>query len=262
MAITNLGAMLFALAAITSAEEGPRLQVVGIVARIQRADYEGDRAALQRLHGELAPFAEQKELVSRVRYWQGFALWRRAINGFNEAADRDGQQDDLRLALEEFDRAARSDPAFVDAKIAALSCAGLLAWSMNLQEWTTRAVDLWKEARTMAPGHPRLAWVAGPSLWNIPAARGGGQDVAIESYEKALAAIRNQKPAVADPLEPSWGEPELLMSLAWSNLHRSNPDLVAAARYAREALELVPYWHYVRDILLPQIQKAKKVRQI
>jgi len=30
-----------------------------------------------------------------------------------------------------------------------------------------------------------------------------------------------------------------------------------AERQARAALELVPYWHYVRDILLRQIQEAK-----
>ena len=37
----------------------------------------------------------------------------------------------------------------------------------------------------------------------------------------------------------------------------TTPDLVAADRYARSALELVPYWHYVRDILLAQIREAK-----
>ncbi len=33
--------------------------------------------------------------------------------------------------------------------------------------------------------------------------------------------------------------------------------LLAADQYAHAALHLVPYWHYVRDILLPQIQEAK-----
>ncbi len=58
--------------------------------------------------------------------------------------------------------------------------------------------------------------------------------------------------------EPSWGEPELLAGLARANLHRTTPDLNAAEQYARPALELVPYWRYVRDILIPQIQEAKK----
>ncbi len=39
-----------------------------------------------------------------------------------------------------------------------------------------------------------------------------------------------------DPLEPSWGEPELLMSLAWSSLNRAAPDVNAADQYAHAAL--------------------------
>jgi hypothetical protein len=30
-----------------------------------------------------------------------------------------------------------------------------------------------------------------------------------------------------------------------------------AEQYAQSALALVPHWHYVRDILLPQIRKKK-----
>jgi len=58
-------------------------------------------------------------------------------------------------------------------------------------------------------------------------------------------------------LDPTWGEPELLMNLAWSYLNRSEPDLEAAEQNAKAALNMVPDWHYVRDILLPQIRQAK-----
>jgi hypothetical protein len=58
-------------------------------------------------------------------------------------------------------------------------------------------------------------------------------------------------------LDPAWGEPELLMSLAWATMHASSPDVTAAEGYANEALALVPYWHYLRDILMPQIRSAK-----
>src|SRR5260370_37650936 len=47
------------------------------------------------------------------------------------------------------------------------------------------------------------------------------------------------------------------MSLAGSNFYRTAPDLAAAEQYARAALALVPYWHYVRDILIPMIETAK-----
>jgi hypothetical protein len=248
------------------AADGSREQVTKIVAQIQRADYEGDRAALKRLHAELAPFAENKELAARVQYWLGFALWRRAINGFNDKVDPTELQEDLKHGSDEFSEAARQDPTFVDAKIGALSCSGFLLYSIyqqdpkstRIQELVAQARQLRKDAETAAPENPRLSWVSGPVVWNTPAERGGGQAKAIELYEKGLEAIRKDRGVAGDPLEPSWGEPELLMSLAWSNLNRTTPDLNAAEQYAHSALELVPYWHYVRDILMPQIQEAKK----
>ena len=50
------------------------------------------------------------------------------------------------------------------------------------------------------------------------------------------------------------------MNLAWSYLNGERPDLAAAESSARAALALVPSWHYVRDILLPQIPAAKAKR--
>jgi hypothetical protein len=48
------------------------------------------------------------------------------------------------------------------------------------------------------------------------------------------------------------------MSLAWSKLNQAKPDVNAAEHDAQSALALVPYWHYVRDILMPQIREARK----
>jgi hypothetical protein len=73
-----------------------------IIAQIQRADYEGDRTAMQRGYDELKPFMEDQKLASRIRYWRGFALCRRAINGFNDAVDPKELEQDLKAALDEF----------------------------------------------------------------------------------------------------------------------------------------------------------------
>lgn len=240
-----------------------REKVLPIVAQIQRADYEGDRTALKRLYDELAPFITNKDLASRVRYWRGFALWRRALNGFNESIDPKEQEEDLTQANKEFAEATTLDPNFVDAKIGAVSClSNLLFLSQKdparMQQLIAQARPLIEEIQAAAPDNPRLYWVLGPNRWYAPPERGGGQDKAIQTYEKGLEAARKQKSGATDPLEPSWGEPELLMNLAWSDLNRTKPDLDAAEQYARSALELVPYWHYVKDMLLPQILAAKK----
>jgi len=255
-----------AITPTASATDQAREQVAGIVVQIQRADYEGDRSALKQLHVELAPFVQNQKLAARVLYWRGFALWRRAINGFNDKADAADLQNDLRQALDEFDEATRIDPAFVDAKVGALSCTGLLAYSFRPQDTSSaktteliaRSRALRKEIETEAPQNPRFLWVEGPIFWNVPPQYGGGEPKAIETYEKGLESIRSHKTTAADSLDPTWGEPELLMSLAWSKLNQTTPNANTAELDASSALKLVPYWHYVRDILLPQIREAKR----
>ena len=238
-----------------------REQAAHIIAQIQRADYEGDRVAMQRSYDDLKPFMEDQKLTSRIRYWRGFAQWRRAINGFNDAVDSKELEQNLNTALDEFKVAMEKDPTFVDAKVGTISCLGFLAF-MNRKDQTRakelvgQILPLVKEADEMAPDNPRLIWVHGPILWNSPPERGGGQDKAIANYQRGLDTCSKIKTS-DDPLEPSWGKPELMMSLAYCYLNADSVDINAAERYARKALEIVPYWHYVRDILLPQIVAAK-----
>ena len=247
--------------AVATPPNEAREQAARIVARIQRADYEGDRAAMQRGYDELKPFMEDQKLGSRIRYWRGFAQWRLAINGFNDSIDPKELEKDLKIALDEFKIAMEKDPTFVDAKVGTVSCLGFLAFmnrkdQARAKELVAQILPLVKEADEMAPDNPRLIWVHGPILWNSPPERGGGQDRAIQNYQHGLEVCSKTKTS-NDPLEPSWGEPELMMSLAYSYLNANSGDINAAERYARNALEIVPYWHFVRDILLPQIVAAK-----
>jgi tetratricopeptide (TPR) repeat protein len=266
-----LPGLALALLFVGSPLEDKRQTVTAVVANIQRADYEGDRTALKRLHLELTPFVDDRQVASRVLYWRGFALWRRALNGFNDAADRRQIDEDLTQAVIDFQEAVARDPAFVDARIGAASCLVNNAF-LNRTSNPTRARELFvrstlmlNEASAAAPDNPRLLWVQGANQWHAPPERGGGQEVALATYAKGLELARRQWGRVTDPLEPTWGEAELLMNLAFANLNRTTPDVAAAERYAQSALALVPYWHYVRDILLPQIRKGKEqgdVREI
>jgi tetratricopeptide (TPR) repeat protein len=188
-------------------------------------------------------------------------MWRRAINGFNDSVDPKELEQDLQQALDEFDKVTETEPGFGDAKIAMVSCISLLGYihqkdAGRLKELLAQLAPVAKEAKAAAPDNPRLFWVFGPNVFITPPERGGGQEKAIEMYEKGLELSRKSK-ASEDRLKPSWGEPELLMNLAYSNLNKDTPDVSTAERQARAALEIVPYWHYVRDILLPQILAAK-----
>jgi hypothetical protein len=237
-----------------------RDSITHIVREIQRADYEGDRTALKRLHDELMPIPKDNKLASRVLYWRGFAMWRSAINGFNETPTPRDLEEDLTQAITDFKDSIARDPGFVEPKIGEGSSLGYLMYihrkdQARVQELLQQSSPLLKDALAAAPDNPRLLWVLGPMRWSAPPERGGGQDKAFELYNRGLEAVRAQKPQ-SDPLEPSWGEPELLMNLAWSNVNKTRPDLKAAEEDALAALKLVPYWHYVRDILMPQIHAA------
>ena len=262
--LTALIFVSLSFAAATSADDA-REQAARIVAQIQRADYEGNRAAMQRGYDDLKPFMEDQKLASRIRYWRGFAKWRRAINGFNDAVDPKELAQDLNTALNEFKAAIELDPKFVDAKVGIISSLGFLLFAdpkdeARKKERIEQILATEKEASATAPDNPRLIWVRGPILWNSPPERGGGQDKAIANYQRGLEVCSKIKTS-DDPLEPSWGKPELMMNLAYCYLNANSPNVNAAERNARAALEIVPYWHYVRDILLPQILAAKAKAQ-
>ena len=260
-------AMMVLLGAAAPAPGPARQKVAKIVPRIQKADYEDDRQALLSLAAELVPYTENNPLASRALYWRGFALWRRALNGFNDSVDPKELERDLTEAVKAFTDTMAKDPEFVDPKVGASACLFSLAFlnkddAERRQGYLSQGIRLLEEAKKAAPQNPRVLWVQGGGEWWVPVERGGGQAKAIQTYEQGLESARKQKGRVSDPLEPSWGEPELLMSLAWAYLNRAAPDTVAAESNARAALALVPNWHYARDILLPQIRaKATQAMQ-
>lgn len=258
--LAAVGAIL--LAAPVDAADTPRTRAIKVVERIRRADYEGNRAALQQQFDALLPLVERPELASRVHYWRGFAQWRRAINGFNDGIDPTELEKDLNLAVAEFRASAAADTAFVDARVAEASSVGYMMYihmkdGARLQELAAQLGPVLKAVRAAAPDNPRLIWVMGPVYWQRTPEQGGGPAKTMENYERGLALIRNGTGISSDPLDPSWGEPELLMNLAWSQLNAPTPDLDAAEANARAALKQVPHWHYVRDILLKQIAEAR-----
>jgi hypothetical protein len=147
--------------AVATPPNDAREQAARVIAQIQRADYEGDRAAMQRGYDDLKPFIEDQKLASRIRYWRGFAQWRRAINSFNDAIDPKELARDLNAALDEFKAAMELDPKFVDAKVGIISSLGFLLFAdrqdeAHKKERIAQILATEKEANAMAPDNPRL----------------------------------------------------------------------------------------------------------
>jgi hypothetical protein len=226
-----------------------------LAAEVLSADYRGDRAALSLLDSALAelggdPLGEYRE------YWRGFARWRRALNGFNETPTPADIEADLVAAIARFRAALAIRAGWIEPKIGIVGCTGSRIYLAGADEAKKNAIltearpDF--EAVTKEGGdNPRALWLMG----GFQAYRGDNTK-AVETLRKGLAAAwrdSTASPAPA-PWAPAWGGPENLMNLAYIASHGAAPDKAVALAYAQGAATAVPSWHYVRDILLPQIQ--------
>jgi hypothetical protein len=269
----RLGSVVMVLVVVGCSTSTPRApsseeRLVQLVEQIRQADYAGDRPALADLHARLAAAPTGEAPRSLVLYWRGFALWRRAINGFNETPTPTDLQADVNAASAEFEASLEENPKLVDAQAGLAACLGLRMYlhgkpDDEMRALLTRVQALLTDAQTLEPGNPRLLWVRGPMEWFTP--KGSPDDVldarqakAIATYRRGLEGIPGSLRSGPGPLQPTWGEPELHMSLAWSYLHQRVPDASEAEVHGRKALQLVPSWHYMRDILLPQIEAARR----
>jgi hypothetical protein len=113
---------------------------------------------------------------------------------------------------------------------------------------------LFSRANALEPDNPRVLWAKGSFLLFAPESQGGSVARAIDVYKQMIKEADRRGVNAASPL-PDWGKPEALMSLAYAHSQQTPPDLKAAADEATAALKLVPDWSYVRDDLMPKIEK-------
>ena len=148
------------------APPSPAQQRVAQVQGIQRADSQGDRPALARLHQELSALPEDPASAARQRYWEGFALWRRAINGSNEKPPPEDLRADLVQAIADFERSLEADPKLDDSNVGRISCLQFLAFLERAAPEKSkpnveRFLALFKELAPRAQDNPRFLWIRG-----------------------------------------------------------------------------------------------------
>ena len=277
----RLAAIVFAIAAAVAAnasgvfsapskgkDAAAERRLAELVGQVRSADYRGDRAALARLDRELAALPDGP-LVEYREYWRGFALWRRVLNGLNEKPAPDDLNGDIRGAIERFQSALVRHPDWIEARLALVGCWGNAIYLAGADAEKRKAI-LEEAAPTFrfimanAGDNPRALWIRGGMEMAAPPPTGGDYGKAAATLRLGLAGAWTEAEAAASSGVPAWvttwGGPENLMNLAWAySKNPKNPDRTAALAYADGALTAVPEWHYVRDVLVPQIEAMPAV---
>jgi hypothetical protein len=227
---------------------------------VLRADYRNDRDELARQARALSARRPQRNRAWWA-YWAGFASWRRGMNAYYQTPRPADLAADFERCAEQERAALVLDPGLDDARGALAGCLMGQAFA-GPEVPAERRAALMRESlehiatiERTAGEHPRSLWMVGGRLM-APPQQGGDLALARATFLRGLAAARAEALGPErPPWEPAWGAPENLMSLAFLHTLPPAPDREVARAYAEGALALVPDWHFVRDILLPRIEK-------
>ncbi|MBL8981435.1 MAG: tetratricopeptide repeat protein [Gemmatimonadetes bacterium] len=220
-------------------------------------------AAVER--GDPAAFGPAIALADRVLtvtpadgailHYKGYALYRQATLLINAANRPDDAGKVLEEAADLFTRSAAilpwpETPALHASVLGQQIALGGVIAGMRLGG---RADDLFAQAIRLGPDNPRVLMLRGISALFKPRMFGGGSDKARADFQRAVDLFPKQAPA---PGAPRWGHAE---AWAWlGQAHAAEKDPAAArVAYAR-AMELHPDYAWVRDQLLPALDKVKR----
>ena len=244
--------------AATARQSRVERKLVAIKAEAMSADYRADLPKLAVLRSRAAQLSSDPKLGYLADYWSGYASWRIVINGGKMApAETKSHIDD---AVADFESSIHKNADFADGYVGAAAAHGWLA-ALNRDNQTVMNQEvenfkrLLNRGLELDPSNPRAMWIQAIPFAILPPERGGNIDRAIELYHKMVESAAPLQPQ--SPL-PDWGKVEGLMSLAYAELKKPSPDVDAAESNARAALRLQPDWHYLKDILLPQIEAHRK----
>jgi hypothetical protein len=235
-------------------------RLVPFVRAIRAADYRGDRAELRRIDSVLDGLKDP-HLGPYILYWQGFARWRRALNGFNETPWPPDLKQDLEGGVARFRRALVEEPGWIEPKIGMVGCSASLLFLAGDDQDRRRTLlaeflPVLKEMTAEGSDNPRALWMIGGMQLGAPPPYGGDPVKAAATLRKGVEAARREalESEAAPAYVPRWGGAENLMNLAYVYSHSAVQNQATARAYAEGALVAAPDWHYVHDVLLPQIE--------
>ena len=115
-----------------------------------------------------------------------------------------------------------------------------------------RAQQALKKAVQLAPDNPRVVLCTAIRDFNTPGMFGGSKEKGLRGFQRAAELFAREEPP--DPIRPAWGHSR---TYAWLGLAYQDRGELALARAAfAKALAINPDFSWVKNVLLPELEKA------
>ena len=191
-------------------------------------------------------------LVAWGHYYIALTDYR--IAGLLEGESKDPSEH-LNAAVEHLKKATEIDPQAAEAYALLSSVYG---WQIGLSPMKTmllgpRVGQASRKAQQLAPDNPRVVLSAAISDFNTPEMFGGSKEKGLQGLQRAAELFAQEEPT--DPIQPVWGHRE---AYAWLGIaYQGRGELESARAAFEKALEIDPDFGWVKDWLLPELEKAR-----
>jgi len=231
-------------------------QFAKAVNRLMAVSFQSDSLGLMKAIDTLKHFTENPELAYLAHYYMAFGKWQWVLRRTTiqpGAVDAIGVLDE---AIAELDSIIELKGDFVEAHVLSLNCHYALFYlaPQRRTELAVRVAALKKSSLEIGPENPRVVLTDAQNIFYKPEQFGGSQERGITRFKEAIQMFEKQQESLS-ALGPDWGHE---MAYAWlgnAYLRMKEPNIRLAKEAFEKSLQLRPDFAWVKDIMLPQIEK-------
>ena len=251
-------AFVFSLAAFARAQASPMLATGSADSLLVSGKQMLRGGSLDSLYAAKAAFNRalaDTALVAWGHYYIALADYRIADYLLASGEENKGAAaEHLKATVEHLQKAIEIDPQAAEA-YALLSGAYGRQIGLNPAKGIVlgrRAQRTLKKAVQLAPDNPRVVLSAAIRDFNTPRMFGGSKEKGLRGFQRAAELFAREEPI--DPVHPAWGHSR---TYAWLGLAYQDRGELALARTAfAKALAINPNFSWVKNVLLPELEKA------
>lgn len=217
-----------------------------------------DEKELIKVRGQFERILQLKKDEWLVNYWIALTDYSLALLYARDDAEKTKEY--TLAGFKTLDKVIEKNPNFADAYVLQLALT-FNRWIYE-QDKMMDIISASEQAEQMSkstdPSNPRYYLVKGISLYWTPAAFGGGEEKALEQFQKSEEYFKIRKEV--NETYPDWGQEELNGYMALSLIKRNKDgDLTKAKEYIDSGLILNPNSKFINDFVQKEYnEKAGK----